>query len=175
MSQIPEIVSVVHQAIEHEKEAISMYLHFARLTKDNNAKNVLINLATDEVGHMTKLEDYLSALLRGQASIPGGMVAAESIAAAMTRSATLEEFDKAELEKADEVRILELAIDKEIKANLGYLEMAGKAHSDDARAMFLSLAVQEDLHARILRAEVDALGQDGFWFDMQEFTMEKQQ
>ncbi len=175
MNQIPEIVLVVHQAIEHEKEAISMYLHFAKLTKDAKAKNVLINLAADEVGHMTKLEDYLAALLQGKASIPGAMVPSEAMASVMTRSIKLEEFDKKLLEKADEVRILELAIDKEIKANLGYIEMAAKAHSDEGKAMFLSLAAEEDLHARILRAEVDALGQDGFWFDIQEFTMEKQQ
>ncbi len=173
MSQIPEIVLVVHQAIEHEKEAITTYLHFAKLTTDAKAKNVLINLATDEVGHMTKLEDYLSALMQGKAGIPGAMIASDAMASAMTRSAKLEEFSKAELARADEVRILELAIDKEIKANQGYLEMAAKAHTDEGKAMFLSLAAEEDLHARILRAEVDALGQDGFWFDMQEFTMEQ--
>lgn len=173
MSQVPEIVYIVHQAIEHEKEAISTYLQFAKLTKDVKAKNVLINLATDEVGHMTKLENYLAALLQGKAAIPGATVASEAMAAAMTRSAKLEEFDKKTLETADEIRILELAIDKEIKANLGYLEMAAKAHTDDGKAMFLSLAKEEDLHARILKAEVDAIGQDGFWFDMQEFTMEQ--
>jgi rubrerythrin len=173
MSQVPEIVFVLHQAIEHEKEAISTYLQFAKLTVDVKAKNVLINLATDEVGHMTKLENYLAALLQGQASLPGPMVAAEVMAAAMTQSAKLEVFDKKSLEKADEVRILELAIDKEISANKRYLEMAAKAQSADGKAMFLSLAKEEDLHARILKAEVDALGQDGFWFDMQEFTMEQ--
>jgi rubrerythrin len=173
MSQVPEIVFVVHQAIEHEKEAISTYLHFAKLTKDTKAKNVLINLATDEVGHMTKLEEYLAALLQGKATIPGATVPADAMASVMTRSVKLEEFSKKELEKADEVRILELAIDKEIKANQGYLDMAAKAQSADGKAMFLSLAKEEDLHARILRAEVDALGQDGFWFDMQEFTMEQ--
>jgi hypothetical protein len=26
---------------------------------------------------------------------------------------------------------------------------------------------------KILRAEIDSIGQNGFWFDMQEFTMEK--
>lgn len=173
MSQVPEIVFVLHQAIEHEKEAISTYLQFAKLTGDIKAKNVLINLATDEVGHMTKLENYLAALLQGQASLPGPMVAREALAAAMTQSAKLEVFDQKSLEKADEVRILELAIDKEIGANKRYLEMAESARSAEGKAMFLSLAKEEDLHARILRAEVDALGQDGFWFDMQEFTMEQ--
>lgn len=175
MSQVPEIVFILHQAIDHEKEAISLYLSLAKISKDSKAKNVLINLASDEVGHMTRLEGYLAELLQGKAVIPGPMVASEAMAAAMTGSAKLEEFDKKELETADEVRILELAIDKEIKANKGYLEMAEKAHSADGKAMFLSLAKEEDLHARILRAEVDAIGQEGFWFDLQEFTMEKQQ
>ena len=173
MSQIPEIVFVLHEAIEHEKDAISTYLHFAKLTPDVKAKNVLINLATDEVGHMTKLENHLAELLAGKAGLPGMTVPAEAMAAVMTKSAKLEEFSKTSLEKADEIRILELAIDKEIKANQGYLDMAEKTHTPEGKAMFLSLAKEEELHAKILRAEVDAIGQDGFWFDMQEFTMEQ--
>ncbi len=38
--------------------------------------------------------------------------------------------------------------------------------------MFLSLAKEEELHMKILQAEIDSISQSGFWFDMQEFTME---
>jgi rubrerythrin len=51
--------------------------------------------------------------------------------------------------------------------------MAERSKKDSAKEMFLALAKEEDLHAKILRAEVDSIGQNGFWFDMQEFTMEQ--
>ena len=62
---------------------------------------------------------------------------------------------------------------REIIANRFYLDLAAKAASPEAKEMFLSLAKEEELHMKILRAEIDSVGQTGFWFDMQEFTMEK--
>ena len=38
--------------------------------------------------------------------------------------------------------------------------------------MFLALAKEEELHMKILKAEIDSIGQSGFWFDTQEFSME---
>jgi rubrerythrin len=78
-----------------------------------------------------------------------------------------------DLGKVDEIRILEIAVEREIIANKFYLDLAAKAHSPEAKEMFLALAKEEELHMKILRAEIDSIGQNGFWFDMQEFTMEK--
>jgi len=85
----------------------------------------------------------------------------------------LEKIDAKTLAKADTIRILKVAIDREVEANRFYLEMAGQSKTDSAKEMFLALAKEEELHAKILRAEVDSIGQNGFWFDMQEFTMEQ--
>ena len=77
------------------------------------------------------------------------------------------------LAKADTIQILGVAIDREIEAERFYREMAGRSKKDSAKEMFLSLAKEEELHAKILRAEVDSIGLNGFWCDMQEFTMEQ--
>jgi len=53
------------------------------------------------------------------------------------------------------------------------VNIAKSVQTAETKEMFLSLAKKEEMHARILRAEVDAIGQSGFWFDMQEFTMEQ--
>ena len=171
--QAPEIVKVIHLAIEKEKEAISTYLQLARVIKDVKAKNVLINLASDEVGHMNKLESHLVSYLEGKSWIIPGVGGAETVAATMSKSAKLEKIDPGKLARADEIQILEMAIDKEIAANKAYLDMAKGAATKEAREMFLALAKEEDMHARILKAEIDSIGQNGFWFDMQEFTMEQ--
>ena len=170
--QAPENIVILHRAIDREKEAIAGYLRLARISRDMNAKNVLINLASDEVGHMNKLEAHLASVLQGKSWVLGKADEAE-VAALLTPSVKLEEIDEGKLAKADEIRFLEIAIDKEIKANAFYLDMAKQSRTPEVREMFLSLAKEEDMHAKILRAEIDSIGQNGFWFDMQEFTMEQ--
>src|SRR5512134_1754496 len=158
-----EIVVVVHKAIDREKDAISLYLKLAKAVKDPKAKNVLINLATDEVGHLDKLERHLTSILSGKEGLlPKGSEILDAMAAQLTESSRFV-FPSA----------AELAVEREIVANRTYLEMAASAQTPAAKEMFLSLAKEEETHAKILRAEVDSIGQNGFWFDMQEFTMEQ--
>jgi rubrerythrin len=168
-----EIVVVVHKAIDREKDAISLYLQLAKAVKDPKAKNVLINLASDEVGHLDKLERHLTSILRGEDWVLPKAGILDAMAAQLTESSKFTFPSAAELARADEIRILELAVEREILANSQYLELAGSAGSAEAKEMFLSLAKEEEMHAKILRAEVDSIGQNGFWFDMQEFTMEQ--
>ena len=169
-----EIVVVVHKAIDREKEAISLYLKLAKAVKDAKAKNVLINLASDEVGHLDKLERHLTSILSGKEGVlPKASDILDAMTAQLSESAKFVFPSAAELAKADEVRILQLAVEREIVANRTYLEMAASASSPAAKEMFLALAKEEELHAKILRAEVDSIGRNGFWFDMQEFTMEQ--
>jgi rubrerythrin len=169
-----EIVVVVHKAIDREKDAISLYLKLAKAVKDPKAKNVLINLASDEVGHLDKLERHLTSILAGKKGLlPKATEILDAMAAQLSESSKFVFPSAAELAKADEIRILEIAVEREIVANRSYLEMAASAQSAVAKEMFLALAKEEEMHAKILRAEVDSLGQNGFWFDMQEFTMEQ--
>jgi rubrerythrin len=169
-----EAVAIIHRGIYREKEAISAYIKFAKAVKEPKAKNVLINLADDEVGHMTKLEKHLMNILKGQPWLLPKAEEIEAVAAVFTSSGyPAMEVRMKDLGKVDEIRILEIAVEREIIANKFYLDLASKAHSPEAKEMFLALAKEEELHMKILRAEIDSIGQNGFWFDMQEFTMEK--
>ena len=89
--QIPENIVILHRAIDREKEAIAGYLRLARISRDMNAKNVLINLASDEVGHMNKLEAHLASVLQGKSWVlpkaDEAEVAAPSIASMRSTSA----------------------------------------------------------------------------------------
>ena len=169
----PEMVSIVHRAIDRERDAINVYLGLAKIVTDVKAKNVLIHLASDEVGHMTKLERHLVSVLRGKDWVIERADIVEAMSSQVSQPSLLEKIDPKALAKADTLRILEVAIDREIMANRFYLDMAGRTETGTAKEMFLSLAKEEEMHAKILRAEVDSIGQNGFWFDMQEFTMEQ--
>jgi len=168
-----EAVVIIHRGIYREKDAIRAYIKFAKAVKDPKAKNVLINLADDEVGHLTKLEKHLMNLLKDQPWLYPKAEEIDAVAAVFTSSAYPDkEISEEDLENVDEVRILKLAVDREIIANQYYLDLAAKTESPEAKEMFLALAKEEELHMKILKAEIDSVGQSGFWFDMQEFTME---
>jgi len=169
-----EAVAIIHRGIYREKDAISTYIKFAKAVKDPKAKNVLINLADDEVGHLNKLEKHLLSLLKGQPWLLPKAKEIDAVAAVFSASAYPDlDIRVEELGKVDEVRILEIAVQREIVANKFYLDLAAKEKSTEAKEMFLSLAKEEELHMKILQAEIDSIGQNGFWFDMQEFTMEQ--
>jgi rubrerythrin len=169
----PEMVAIVHRAIDRERDAINVYLGLAKIVADAKAKNVLIHLASDEVGHMTKLEKHLISVLRGKDWVIERADLVEAMSAQVSQPSLLEKIDAMKLAAADTVQILKIAIDREVEAERSYLEMAARSKKDSAKEMFLSLAKEEELHAKILRAEVDSIGQSGFWCDMQEFTMEQ--
>jgi len=169
-----EMVAIIHRGIYREKDAISTYIKFAKAVKDPKAKNVLINLADDEVGHMTKLEKHLLNLLKGQPWLLPKAEEIEAVAAVFSSSAYPDlDIREKDLKKVDEIRILGIAVQREIVANKYYLDLAAQTKSAGAKEMFLALAKEEELHMKILQAEIDSIGQSGFWFDMQEFTMEK--
>lgn len=169
-----EVVAIIHRGIYREKDAISAYVKFAKAVKDPKAKNVLISLADDEVGHMTKLERHLLQMLKGQPWLLPKAEEIDAVAAVFTASAYQDlEIEPSDPAQLDEIRILEIAVDREIVANRFYLDLASNAPSPEAKEMFLSLAKEEELHMKILKAEIDSIGQNGFWFDMQEFSMEK--
>jgi rubrerythrin len=169
----PEMVSIVHRAIDRERDAINVYLGLAKIVTDVKAKNVLIHLASDEVAHMAKLEKHLISVLRGKDWVIERADLVEAMSEQVSQPSLIEKLDTKALAKADTIRILGVAIDREIEAERFYVEMAGRSKKDSAREMFLSLAKEEELHAKVLRAEVDSIGQNGFWCDMQEFTMEQ--
>jgi len=123
---------------------------------------------------LTKLEKHLLNLLRGQPWVLPKAEEIEAVARVFESSAYPEkEISEEDLEKLDEASILGIAVEREIIANRFYLDLAATAQTPEAKEMFLSLAKEEELHMKILQAEIDSIGQSGFWFDMQEFTMEK--
>ena len=169
-----EAVAIIHRGIYREKDAIRAYIKFAKVVKDPKAKNVLINLADDEVGHLTKLEKHLMNIIRKQPWLLPKPEEIEAVARVFSLSAYEDkEIREEDIGNVDEVEILKIAVEREIIANKYYLDLAAKADAPEAKEMFLSLAKEEEMHMKILQAEIDSIGQSGFWFDMQEFTMEE--
>src|SRR3970282_2741247 len=108
-----EAVAIIHRGIFREKEAIRAYIKFAKAVKDPKAKNVLINLADDEVGHLTKLERHLMNILKDKPWLYPKADEIEAGAAVFSSSAYPEkEIREEHLGEGDEIKILTLAADR---------------------------------------------------------------
>ncbi|RMG59880.1 MAG: rubrerythrin [Deltaproteobacteria bacterium] len=168
--EISDMVKAIHIAIGNEKGACKRYLKFAKKTKDEKGRLVLLNLALDEIGHLEKLEKHLYALLEGKPWVlPKTDEAEPAVVDAGEANVDLLNLN---IEDLDDLKALEVALEYEILANKFYLRQAEKAEEGELKSLFLSLAKEEENHKKIIQAEIDAISQNGFWFDYQEFSVE---
>lgn len=168
--ELSEIVKVIHIAIGNEKGACKRYLKFAKNTKDDKGRVVLLNLAMDEMGHLEKLEKQLYAMMEGKPWVLP-VTDEEEPAVVETGEADVDLLNL-DIESLDDLRALEVALEYEILANKYYLTQAGKTDNDELKKLFLSLAAEEEIHKKIIQAEIDSISDSGFWFGYQEFSVE---
>ncbi|MCK5739571.1 hypothetical protein KAH55_10330 [bacterium] len=53
-----------------------------------------------------------------------------------------------------------------------FLKQAASVDDKSVKEVFTKLAEWEDVHYQILQAELDAITETGFWFDLPEFRMD---
>jgi len=168
--ELSEIVKVIHIAIGNEKGACKRYLNFAKHTKDEKGRVVLLNLAMDEMGHLEKLEKQLYAMMEGKPWVLP-VTDEEDPAVVETGQADVDLLNL-DIEALDDLKALEVALEYEILANKYYLTQAGKTDNEELKKLFLSLASEEEIHKKIIQAEIDSISDSGFWFGHQEFSVE---
>jgi rubrerythrin len=168
--ELSEIVRVIHIAIGNEKGACKRYLKFAKHTKDDKGRLVLLNLAMDEMGHLEKLEKQLYAMMEGKPWVLP-VTDEEDPAVVETGQADVDLLNL-DIEALDDLKALEVALEYEILANKFYLTQAGKTDNEAVKKLFLSLAAEEEIHKKIIQAEIDSISDSGFWFGHQEFSVE---
>ncbi|MEO0250311.1 MAG: ferritin family protein, partial [candidate division WOR-3 bacterium] len=76
---------------------------------------------------------------------------------------------KAEAHDADALRA---ALKMEIETRDFYREQSEKADDPKVKEVFKQLAEVEEGHRELIQAELDFVGQTGFWFGMIEFDVE---
>ncbi len=164
-----ELMKALKTAYEAEKEGLRSYLKYAKQTKVATGKNMFIQLALDEIDHMDLIEKFMEKTLAGQpiehVNIPKGR-----LSKFMPSTKDLKFAEKSGL--GDE-EALKVALAHEEKAMKFYTEEAEKATDPKVKDFFQKLAEVEKKHFDIIKAEIDFMSQDGFWFDTQEFTVEE--
>jgi rubrerythrin len=153
--------------IEAEKESLRIYLGLAWATRDASGKQMFIRLATDEFEHMRLLETWQSD--RQPPAAVGQSPIEQLIPRLSDKSMQIRGT-----EGQHQLSALNTALDLERSARTFYEEQGRKSPAGPARDAFIRLAEMEAAHYSLIQAEIDNIRQDGFWFGLREFTLEKE-
>lgn len=164
------LMKALKTAYEAEKEGLRAYLKYAKQTKVFTGKNMFVQLAMDEVDHMELIEKFIEKTMAGQPiehiTIPKGRL---SKFMPTTKDLNQKVMEKSSLGDEDALKV---ALAHEEKAMNFYIEEAKNTSDPNAKNFFLKLAEVEKKHFEIIKAELDFVSSDGFWFDTQEFSVE---
>ena len=168
-----KLEEAIQTAIEYETRVRDAYRQAAAGASDPIGKKVLGALADEEQGHL----DYLQAKL-AQWQETGRLVAEElktvvpSPAAIESGLAAKDEERPTRAADTAEIAFLEEALALEQETSAFYKRMVDELPEDD-RPMFARFEEIEDGHVAIVQAELDNLRGLGYWFDHQEFDLER--
>ncbi len=163
----PENPAGLTMAIEAEKESLRTYLKLAWDTRDGSGKQMFIRLATDEFEHMRLLETWQTDEHREAAIEP-------SLIERLVPKLSDKSLQIRGTEGQHQLSALNAALDLERSARAFYEEQERKAPAGLLRTTFARLAEMEAAHYVLIQAEIDNIRQDGYWFGLREFSLEKE-
>lgn len=163
--------SALSKAVASEKLGIESYLKFARQTSNSSGKDMFIRLAQDEFEHMNALEKELDRVQEGKACVRI-KINQSDIEEIVPQLTDPEAKIKAGQGTADDLSALNIALDLERRAIAFYKKEAGLDKDAAVKALYARLAVMEEAHYGLIQAELDHIKDIGFWFGVQEFTLE---
>ena len=164
-------LDALQKAIQSEKSALETYLKFARQTKNVSGKDMFLRLCQDELGHLNILEKELDTLMAGQKWVKAKFQPSD-IEEILPHLASPKDLAPAGQGSSDDLAALNLALEMEKKASNFYKREGLKAEDKNAQAMYARLAEMEEAHYNLIQAELDHIKDVGFWFGIQEFTLE---
>lgn len=157
-------------AIEAEKKSLKNYLEFGLKTDDASGKNMFLRLASDELEHVNILERQSQSL---QESGDWLKIEIEPSDVEMIVPRLGEKDVKIRgTSGQDQVTALHIALALEKRAQEFYANQAKQTDDRKAREMYLRLAEMEEAHYELIQAEIDAIGNTGFWLGLREFSLE---
>jgi rubrerythrin len=163
----------IKMALEYEAGVQKVYLEAMKKSADETAKRIFRVLCEEEMGHLAYLRDRLEEWRKtGKIKVKK---LETSIPAQGAINKRLRELRKTVKQKPTkqiaELALLKKALDAETKASNFYKEMVG-ALDGEGRQLFKRFVEIEEGHEAIVQAEINTVGNWGFWFDTPEFRLE---
>jgi rubrerythrin len=159
------------KAIASEKTGIESYLKFARQTANVSGKDMFLRLAQDEFDHMNALEKELDRVQEGKAGIRI-KIKSSDIEEIVPQLSAPEAKIQAGQGTADDLSALNIALDLERRAIAFYKRERDLSTDNAVKTLYARLAAMEEAHYSLIQAELDHIKDIGFWFGVQEFSLE---
>jgi rubrerythrin len=160
-------------ALEYETGVHKIYLEAMEKVSDESAKRIFKVLCDEEMGHLVYLRERLDEWQKtGKIKVKK---LGTSIPARATIDKGLEDLRKTVKPKPTrqilELELLKKALDAEIKTSIFYKEMV-RTLDGAGQELFKRFVEIEEGHEAIVQAEINTVGNWGFWFDTPEFRLE---
>jgi rubrerythrin len=171
LKQGDRAASALAKAVASEKLGIESYLRFARQTANTSGKDMFIRLAQDEFEHMNALEKELDRLQDGKPCVRINIRHSDIEEIVPQLDSPMAKIQAGQ-GTADDLSALNIALELERRAVVFYKRERDLAPDAAFKALFARLAVMEEAHYSLIQAELDHIKDMGFWFGIQEFTLE---
>ena len=147
MERVNSDAEILEFAVSKEVEAYHFYLALARRVDSQKIRDVLENLAVEELGHRERLELEIMKSGRTVTATPRpARPDSDYILSDSNRPLDMDDKD-----------VLLLAMEKEEAAFRTYVNMLPNVHDEESREMLLALAEEEVKHKLRFEAEYDEL------------------
>lgn len=160
----------IKTALEYEHKVRDAYLEAAEKSNDETGKRIYKVLGDEEQGHV----DYLQSKLDEWKNT--GKITTDKLDTVVPPKKALDEGVKKldrHISKEDygsEMEMLRKALELETETSNFYNRMVEEMGEEGK--MFEHFLKIEEGHKAIVQAEIDYLGNTGYYFDFQEFSME---
>jgi rubrerythrin len=170
-----KLQEAIKTALEYEAGVHKIYFEAMNKTEHEQAKRVFKMLCEEELAHLNYLQDRLKEWQQT------GKIEVKELGTSIPSPATMEKSLKdlrRTVKEKHTGQILELewlkrALEAEIKTSNFYKEMVAKLDGE-GQTLFNRFVEIEEGHQAIVQAEINAVGNWGFWFDTPEFRLENE-
>jgi rubrerythrin len=147
MKKVDSDVDILKFAVTKEIEAHRFYMALARRVASQTIRDILENLAGEEIEHKERLELEIMKL--------GRTVTAESTPVRPDSDYILSDSESPlDMDNAD---VLLLAMEKEEAAFRTYVNLVANVHDEESQELLLALAEEEVRHKLRFKAEYETL------------------
>jgi len=161
----------IKTALDYETKVRDVYGEACEKAINDVGQRVFKILAKEEQGHLDYLNHKLEQLKSGDTisadDLETAIPSKERILAGIAKLENRIEVE----DRGDEVKMLKNALQVEVETGNFYRKMV-KELDQDGQRFFARFVEIEEGHETLVQAEIDCLSGSGFWFDMQEFSLE---
>lgn len=160
-------VAALETAIQMEVEGHQFYAKAAEQVTWPEGKEMLLELAQDEMEHIRILKEEHAALVAGKDWLSADRVAPQ-IVSGERRPLPVFETDQAKIagmvdDRADALDVLDVAIKNEYKSHTYYAEQENSAQDPEAKRIFAWLVKEEKYHQATLSDYARYIGAHQEW------------